>query len=97
MNRIQKMIDFRLNELALLEMEQNPNENLEPEMVTYSVRLPVEVNKDLEIIAEELKLKKSDLTRELLYQSTREALIRLKIDPADWAESKLVEKGDKDE
>lgn len=96
MSRIQKMVESRLNELAIKEMEK-PEEILEPEMITYSVRLPLEVYNNLDIIAEHLEIKKSDATRELLYQATREALVSLKVDPLEWAESNLVEKGESNE
>ena len=78
------MVTYRLNELALMELENERKGIKEQEMMTYSVRLPVEVNQHLEIIAEKLQLKKSDVTRDLLASATKEALIALKVDPLDW-------------
>lgn len=84
MSKIKDMINQRMNELALRELQAEEEAYGKRELVSTSVRLYGGTLKNLDVIGERMELKRSDLIRHFLDASVREALIELNIDPLDW-------------
>ncbi|CAM3319507.1 ribbon-helix-helix domain-containing protein [Filibacter tadaridae] len=77
MTKIKDMIQSRINELALLELEEDDNEMRKPEMVGISLRLSEDVVEQLDLIAEKLHLSRSEVIRGFLHAGANEAFSEL--------------------
>jgi len=79
MSKIQELIQSRLNELALIELQEERNEILKPETVGVSLRINSDSVDKLDLIAETLKLSRSDVMRSFLEAGASEALQALNL------------------
>lgn len=79
MSEITDLIQSRLNELALIELQEEREEMMKPEMVSVSMRVSSDTVDKLDLIAETLKLSRSDIMRSFLEAGANEALQALNL------------------
>lgn len=74
MSNIKQMIQHRLNELALIELQKEEDIliNTDSTLVTISIRVPKDLVKQIDIIANKLQLSRSDIIRSFLTSSVTE-------------------------
>lgn len=79
MSKIKNLIQSRLNELALMELQEEEDELKKPNMVGVSLRISSDSVDKLDLIAEKLKLSRSDVMRSFLEAGATEGLQTLNL------------------
>lgn len=79
MSKIKKMVQSRLSELAFIEMQKDAEAGLivDHTMASISLRVPKDLVKQIDIIANKLELSRSDVLRSFLSASVSEAFQEL--------------------
>lgn len=79
MSKIKELIQARINELAMMELEEEIMAARTPEMTSISIRVSKDSLKKIDLIAEKLQLSRSDIARSFLDAGTAEAFQSLEI------------------
>lgn len=79
MSKIKELIQSRINELAILELQEQDHSLQNPEMMTISIRMSRDSVKKLDLIADKLQLSRSDIVRTFLESGASEALQALDV------------------
>lgn len=93
MSNIKELIKLRINELALLELQEAEDEARTPEMIGISLRMPSDTVSKLDLVAKKLKMTRSEIIRTLLEAGVNEALKELNVDYEEVIEA-TSKKGD---
>lgn len=93
MSNIKELIKLRINELALLEMQEEEDEAKTPELVGISLRMFSDTVSKLDLVAKKLKMSRSEIIRTLLEAGVNEALKELNVDYEEVIEA-YAKKGD---
>lgn len=82
MSNIKQMIQHRLNELALIELQKEEDilRNTDSTLVTVSIRVSKDLVTQIDIIANKLQLSRSDVIRSFLNSSVSEGFKALEMD-----------------
>lgn len=82
MSNIKQMIQHRLNELALIELQKEEDilRNTDSTLVTVSIRVSKDLVTQIDIIANKLELSRSDVIRSFLNSSVSEGFKALEMD-----------------
>lgn len=82
MSNIKQMIQHRLNELALIELQKEEDilRNIDSTLVTVSIRVPKDLVNQIDIIANKLQLSRSDVIRSFLNSGVSEGFKALEMD-----------------
>lgn len=79
MSNIKELIKLRINELALLELQEEEDEARTPEMVGISLRMPSDTVSKIDLVAKKLKMSRSEIIRTFLEAGVNEALRELNV------------------
>lgn len=83
MSKIKQIVQSRINELAILELDEEENHNRNSEMTAMSLRIPKDSVRSLDLVAEKLQLSRSDVARAFIQAATTEALQELNLSPSE--------------